>query len=150
MKRTLNFLIAVLFAAIVALPALAQAPTAVQGIAPLTRDIGNIRSLTLAGPNPGTYTSVDQSGYNVTRVVCVFNATSWIGASASVLSIRNKDAASGLYYTLAGSASIVSNTTMPVPVAAVGVSSPIAARWQVSVAQTGGTVVAGTVGCSVQ
>lgn len=133
-----------------------QSGGSVNAIAPLTRDIGSIRTLTAA--TAATYNSADQNGFNVSRITCVLNHASKVGTPASVLTIQGKDAVSGLYYTLIASSSITNTATAnPVSVGAgiansanVSASLPIPATWRVSVGVTGTTSVTGTVGCSIQ
>lgn len=137
--------------------ALGQAAGAVQSITPMTRDLGNIRTMTAQGA--GTIVSSDQTGFNVSRVTCVFNSASQSGTPSSTFKIQNKDAASGLYYDLVTSAAITAaNTPTPISTGA-GVSTvtnvaaglPVARTWRVS-ATVGGTTpsITGTIGCSVQ
>jgi hypothetical protein len=138
--------------------AFGQASGAFQSIAPLTRDLGSIKTMTAQGA--ATITSADQSGFNVTRIICVFNQASHTGSPSSTFKIQNKDAASGNYYDLVTSSAITSDATAT-PLAAGGdittsanlaAGIPIAAKWRVS-ATIGGSstpVVTGTIGCSVQ
>lgn len=151
---------ALAFAAILSPPGLAQPTAAIQAQTPLTRDIGNIRTLTATGAS--TVTSADQTGFNASRVSCVYNQTTSTGAPSTTFSIQNKDAASGNYYTLITSAAVViTNATVTSPihvgagvVATTNVSAgvPIARTWRVSVTVAGSSTptVTGTVGCSVQ
>ena len=159
MRKTFLKLFAVAVMALASFAVLAQAGGAVQAISPLTRDLGAVRTLTAQGA--ATVTSADQNGYNVSRVVCAFNQSTYTGNPSVTFSIQNKDAVSGLYYTLLTSAAITSATTLPVPLAAgggvattanVGAGIPVAAKWRVAttVAGTSTPTVTGTVGCSVQ
>lgn len=148
--------------AFVAIPAPAQISSgALQSIYPLTRDTAALSTFTAR--TAATVNSADQSGFNVTRVICAFNQSSYTGAPSTTFSIQNKDAASGKYYTLVTSAAITSATTLnvPIPLAVGGsvISSanlsagiPIARTWRVSttVAGTSTPTIWGTVGCSVQ
>lgn len=141
-----------------AVPSFSQPAGNIQAITPLTRDLGSIRTMTAQGA--ATVTSADQTGYNVSRVICVFNQASHTGTPSSTFSIQNKDAASGNYYTLVTSSAITADTT-PTPLAAgagvatasnAAIGSPVAAIWRVS-ATIGGSatpIVTGTIGCSVQ
>lgn len=137
--------------------ALAQSSGQINSITPMTRDLGALQTLTAAGA--ATTTSADQTGFNVSRVICVFRQASFTGTPSTTFKIQNKDAASGQYYDLIQSAAITSSTTAT-PIAAGGglpvttnVSSalPVARTWRTSVT-VGGTSpgVTATVGCSVQ
>lgn len=136
--------------------AVAQSAGQVQMIAPLTRDIGAIVTLTAAGA--GTTNSLDQSGFNVTRIVCVFRQSATGGTPSSTFAIQNKDAASGQYYTLLTSAAITANSVNPIYVGAdlpnvanVSQGLPIARTWRVTTTVGGTTpAVTATIGCSLQ
>jgi hypothetical protein len=139
-------------------PAVAQSAGQVNVVAPLTRDIG--AQITLAAEGSKTKNSVDESGFNVTRVVCVYNQTAHAGGTPStVMNLQNKDAASGSYYTVVSTAAITGDTT-PTPLAMGGdittasnlaAGFPVARTWRVQIVVGGtGTVTTGTVGCSIQ
>lgn len=143
-------------------PAISQgAPQAVTVYGPVTRDLGTLRTMTAAAT--GTYTSSDQSGFNISRVICVYNQTavSAPGLPSTTFKIQNKDASSGLYYDLIQSAAVAGalNTPSVIAVGAgvasatnSGVGLPIAATWRVS-ATVGGVATAtvtSKIGCSVQ
>lgn len=161
MKPT-RILVAAVALALAASSASAQiASGAVQVIAPMTRDLGAVQTHTAR--TAGTTYSSDQSGFNVSRIVCVFNQSSYTGNPSTTFSIQNKDAASGNYYTLVTSAAITSATGLNTPVtlaAGAGVNAsanaasnlPIARNWRTSTTVAGSSTptVWGTVGCSVQ
>ncbi len=103
-----------------------------------------------------TVSSPDQSGAEVTSVVCVFNQTANT-AGSTTFSIQNKDAASGLYYNLVSSAAVTTANNTPSAIAAgagvqasanVSSSLPIGATWRVTEVAAG-TSTTGTIGCSV-
>jgi hypothetical protein len=138
------------------IPAFAQnAPAAaIQSVTPMTRDKGAIITSTLQAA--GTVVSPDQSGYNVSRVICVVVNTG--GSTPTVtLSLQNKDAASGQYYTvITGTVVTALNTPTPLSMGAglattanVSSGTPVAAKWRLS-ALFAGTTTTGTIGCSVQ
>ena len=142
--------------AILATPALPQPSGAFHSISPMTRSLGALTTLTAHAA--GTVNTSDQSGYNISRVVCVFNQSAHTGTPSTTFKIQNKDAASGAYYDLITSSAITGDAT-PTPLAAGNIASsanlsasmPIAALWRVSTIIAGTTpVVTGTVGCSVQ
>lgn len=157
MKRFLA--LAIVVGVAIAGAAFAQTPSgSVQAIAPLTRDIGAVKIFT--GQAAATITSPDQTGYNVSRVACVFNMSTHTGSPSTTFTIQNKDAASGLYYNVITSAAITADNT-PTPLAAgggvvtttnVSAGFPVAAKWRVSIAVAGTSTptVTGKVGCSVQ
>lgn len=161
LTETLNmkklFSILTLMAAFLAFsPAFAQTSGAVQAQSPLTRDLGAIQTLT--NQVAGTVNSADQSGFNASRVTCVFNMASRVGTPSATFKIQNKDAASGLYYDLIESSSI-SNLATPTPVSAgsgitttanLATNRPLARTWRTSVTVSGSTSLTGTVGCTVQ
>ncbi len=137
--------------------ALAQSAATVNALTPMTRDLGAIRTLTAA--TSGTYTSADQTGYNVSRVVCAFNESTSVGSPTVVFTIQNKDNASSTYYDLISSATLQTATAMPVGISAgggvattanVGAGIPVARYWRVKAVVGGSTSVTGTIGCSVQ
>ena len=141
-----------------ALSAMAQVqPQALQAITPMTRDAGALITLTARGA--GTVNSVDQTGFNVTRIICVLNQSSHTGTPSTTFVIQNKDKASGLYYNLLTSAATTADNTPqfifvgPDVTATANVSAvaPIARTWRVQAIVAGTSpVVTGTVGCSVQ
>jgi hypothetical protein len=155
MKRLwLGILAGVLLAA----APIAQAVENFNAITPLTRDLGALVRMTAQGA--ATVTSADQSGFNASRVICVFNQASHTGTPSSTFKIQNKDGASGAYYDLIVSAAITDDTTPTAIYAGAGLAAttnvsaviPLARTWRVSVT-VGGTAtpkVTGTVGCSVQ
>lgn len=158
--RILRFAIvaaAMTLAASFGAPALAQPSGSIQAQTPMTRDLGAIQTLT--AQVPGTVASVDQNGYNVSRVICVMRQSAQTGGSAASFSIQNKDAASGQYYSLITSGSMTVNGQVSPISAGAGITTvsnvssnthPIARTWRTSVTVTGGTNWSGTVGCSVQ
>jgi hypothetical protein len=138
--------------------AIGQSAGQVNAVAPLTRDLGALISFAAEGSK--TKNSADQSGFNVTRLVCVFNQTAHSGGTPStVVNLQNKDAASGGYYTVVSTAAITADTT-PTPLAMGGdittatnlaAGFPVARTWRVQAVVGGtGTITTGTVGCSVQ
>jgi|SRR5579863_3343540 len=138
-------------------PSHAQPAGAFQAITPLTRDLGNVRSL--SAQTAGTLVSADQSGFNVTRVICVFRQSTFTNSPSTTFKIQNKDAASGQYYDVITSSAITSSTAAnPIAMGADMVNAsnstasfPVAAAWRVSVTVGGTTpIVTGTIGCSVQ
>lgn len=156
MKSPFRFiLVAVL--ALLALPVLAQSAATINALTPMTRDLGAIKTLTAA--TAATYTSADQTGYNVSRIACVFNESTSVGSPTVVFTIQNKDYVSSTYYDLVSSATLQTVTSMPVAlyagagvdtVANVGAGKPIARYWRVKAVVAGSTSVTGTIGCSVQ
>lgn len=155
--RLLRFILPFIFLATLATPALPQPSGAVQAIAPLTRSLGALTTLTAHAA--GTVNSSDQSGYNVSRVTCTFNQSAHTGTPSTTFKIQNKDAASGLYTDLITSAAITGDATPGAIHAGAGVATtanigagvPIAATWRVASIIAGSSpVVTGTVGCSVQ
>lgn len=155
--RRLLFLLLAAAAAFSAAPLLAQAPQAVTVYGPVTRDLGSL--MTLTGQTAATINSADQSGFNITRVVCVYQQSSRLNTPSTTFKIQNKDAASGTYYDVITSSAVTTSTT-PNPIAAgggvtttanVGAGVPIAAKWRVSATVAGTTpIVTATIGCSVQ
>src|SRR4051812_22207701 len=95
-------LIALMAVAVLALPVQAQQAGAINSVNPMTRELGLLKTLTAQGA--ATLTTADQSGFNVSRVVCVFNQSAHTGTPSTTVTIQNKDAASGLYYTVLTSA----------------------------------------------
>ena len=162
MKSIHRVLLAVLTIAALAIPAYAQVSSgALQVIGPMTRDPGALQTHTAR--TAGTTNSSDQSGFNASRLVCVFNQSSYTGDPSTTFSIQNKDAASGQYYTLVTSAAITSATGLNAPqyitagpgnatTTNVSVNVPIARNWRVRTVVAGNSTptVWGTVGCSVQ
>lgn len=144
-------------------PAFGQSAGQINVVAPLTRDNGALQTLTNQGV--GTATSADMSGFNVTRVICVYRqATSTSGGggtgASSTFSIQNKDAASGQYYSLVTSTPIASPTSVNFIAAGgdlsnttnVSAALPIARTWRTSITVGGSSTpnVTGTIGCSIQ
>lgn len=159
--RTLPFLLPILLMLACALPPLvshAQQAGAIQVVSPLTRDLGSVKTLT-AQPQ-ATVTSADQNGFNVSRVVCVFNQSTYTGSPSTTFKIQNKDTASGLYYDLITSSAVTTAVNTPSAISAgagvvttanVGAGIPIAQKWRVSLTEANTPVtITGTVGCSVQ
>ncbi len=144
-------------AAFFAAPAAQAQPSgAFQAITPLSRDTGTLVTLTAQGA--GTVNSADQSGFNVSRVTCVFRETVSGGTPSSTFTIQGKDSATGQYYTILTSAAITSNSVNAI-FAGAGVSTaanvsaglPIPRTWRVSTTVGGTTpAVTATIGCSVQ
>lgn len=119
---------------------------------PTNADLGAL--ITNAAQAAGTVNSPDQSAGDTTTVTCVFNQTANT-AGNTVFSIQNKDAASGLYYTLITSAAVTTANNTPSAIAAgagvqasanVSSSLPIAATWRVQEVASG-TSTTGTIGC---
>lgn len=133
-----------------------QAAGQVQVVGPLTRDNGAIQTLTAQGA--ATLNSADQSGFNVTRVICVFRQSATGGTPSTTFSIQNKDAASGQYYSIITSAAITANSVNFITAGGdvttttnVGAGVPIARTWRTSTTVGGTTpAVTATIGCSVQ
>lgn len=158
MRLLKNFVVAAIaLAAILSgSAAFGQAAGQVQVIAPLTRDIGAIQTLTAQAA--GTLSSADQSGFNVTRVICVYRQSSHTGTPSVTFSFQNKDAVSGTYYTVLTSAAITTDSTNAItygadltPAANTVGSFPVARTWRTQVVVGGTTpVVTATVGCSLQ
>lgn len=120
---------------------------------PSNSDLGAL--ITNTAQAAATVNSPDQSGGDVTSVICVFNQTANT-AGSTVISIQNKDVASGLYYTLVSSAAVTTANNTPSAIAAgrgvqasanVSSSLPIATTWRVQEV-AGGTSTTGTVGCT--
>ena len=138
-------------------PALGQTAGAIQIIGPLTRDNGAIQTLT-AAQGPATFNSADQSGFNVTRITCVFRQTTSTGAPTSTFTIQNKDAASGVYYNLITSSNVTTPATTSfiaaggdiVTTANLSIGYPVARTWRTSLTITSTATVTGTIGCSLQ
>lgn len=143
----------------------AQTAANINAITPLTRDTGAIVTMT-SQTGPVSATSADQSGFNVSRVICVFSSSSSTGTAQVSFVIQNKDAVSAQYYTIATSATLAGTATQgrmtSSPLAAgagvatgivAGLSSsslPIARTWRVAATVSSGTIVSGTVGCNIQ
>lgn len=154
-KYLVGFVLAI--AVLVGMQAIAQSPSgSVQAIAPLTRDLGSIKTLTAV--TPSTVVSTDQTGYNVSRIVCVMAISTKVGSSTATFTIQNKDAASGRYYDLVTSGTVTSASTATAisagggvtTTANVGAGIPIAKTWRVSTTISTATSLTGTIGCSVQ
>jgi hypothetical protein len=136
----------------------AQPAGAFQSLSPLTRDLGAIQ--TLSGQTGGTVTASDQTGYNVSRVICVYRQTASSSSPTVVFRLENKDGASGVYYTvLSSTAQTATPTNTVVLTMGAGVASsanvasgfPVARNWRTTVQVSGASAtVTGTVGCSVQ
>lgn len=147
-------------AAFVSVPAFAQPAGAVQSVAPLSRDLPSAL-ITFASTVPSTVNSADQTGYNVSRIICVMRQTSQVGSTSTTFAIQGKDKPSGQYYALVTSAAYATaslNGVSPIALGAgltdsanVRVAMPVPAIWRVSATVTGGTAVGiGTIGCTVQ
>jgi hypothetical protein len=156
MKRLAAFLISTALLAFTA-TAFAQPSAAVQSISPLSRDLP-AALVTLTAQGAGTVNSADQTGYNVSRVTCVFRESVSGGTPSSTFAIQGKDFVSGQYYTILTSAAITTNSVNPIYVGA-GVSTaanvssgvPIPRVWRVTTTVGGTTpAVTATIGCSVQ
>ncbi len=157
MKKFFTPILLAALTALLAFPAFSQSPSgAFQSIAPLTRDLGSIKTLTAV--TPSTVVSADQTGYNVTRVVCVGAISTKVGSSTMTFKIQNKDAASGRYYDVIESGTVTSTSTATAISAGGGVTTtanvgsgiPIAKTWRVSATVSTATSLTGTIGCSVQ
>lgn len=158
--RTLIVAVFSLFLSLlVALPAPAQTSATTNSVAPLTRDPGAL--ITNTARAASTANSADQSGFGVSRVVCVFNQSTYTGAPSTTFAIQNKDAASGLYYTLITSAAVTTAVNTPSAISAgsgvptttnVSANIPVARTWRVTetIGGTSTPTVTGTVGCSIQ
>lgn len=153
----MNRLLAVVVLALLAFstPSFSQPSGAVQTIAPLTRDLPVLSTLTAQGA--ATVNSADQSGFNVSRITCVFRVASQSGTPSTVLTIQGKDTASGQYYTLLTGAAVTAVSVNPYFVgpgvqttANVSAGLPIPRFWRTS-AVVGGTTpsITGTIACSV-
>jgi hypothetical protein len=142
--------------AFVAPASYAQPSGAVQAINPLSRDLPVLSTFTAAGA--GTVNSSDQSGYNVSRITCVFRVASQSGTPSTVVTIQGKDSVSGQYYTLLAGAAVTTVSVNPyfvgagvVSTANVSAGLPIPRFWRTSATTGGGTPsITGTIGCSVQ
>jgi hypothetical protein len=132
---------------------------AIQAIYPLTRDLGVL--IKPASSGGGVYSSADQSGYNVSRVMCVYNVAASSGApTTNSITIQNKDIASGLYYGVSTSGTAVTVNTPVYTANGAGLSVtngatvgavPVASKWRVQLnVGSAGAAVTGTVGCAVQ
>lgn len=157
MIRKFSLIVALSFAALCAGPALSQPGGAVQSIAPMTRDLGAL--ITLAARATGTVNSADQNGFNVSRIICLYNQTTTTLLSSATITLQNKDAASGAYYTLLTTAAIASPVQAFPFGAGIGMTNtttaanlPIARTWRIQLIAGGTTAstITGTVGCSVQ
>lgn len=135
---------------------IAQTAGQIFSVNPLTRDLGALK--TLSALTPQTVVTADQNGFNVSRVICVYNQTAHTSSPVVTTVIQNKDAASGAYYTLLSSANITAdNVPTPISVGAglvnssnVSAAVPIARTWRVVIGVTGSGSATGTLGCSVQ
>lgn len=134
----------------------AQPAGALQAVNPLTRDLPVLSTFTAAGA--GTVNSADQSGYNVSRITCVFRVASQSGTPSTVVTIQGKDSISGQYYTLLAGAAVTTVSVNPyfvgagvVSTANVSAGLPLPRFWRTSAVTGGGTPsITGTIGCSVQ
>lgn len=157
MKLT-RLLVAASFAAaaLASAPSFAQPAGAMQAVSPLTRDLPVLSTFTAAGA--GTVNSADQSGYNVSRITCVFRVASQSGTPSTVVTIQGKDSISGQYYTLLAGAAVTTVSVNPyfvgagvVSTANVSAGLPLPRFWRTSATTGGGTPsITGTIGCSVQ
>lgn len=142
--------------AVPAQDAQAQSAGTLYSVSPMTRDLGNLKTFTASVP--ATYTTADQSGFNVSRVVCVFNQSAHTSSPSTTVTIQNKDVASGLYYTVLTSGAITGDATPTAVHAGAGVTTTanvsaglvIARYWRVSVIVGGTGTTTATLGCSVQ
>lgn len=139
----------------------AQVSGSIYAINPSARDTGAIQTLTAANGIPSTVFSADQSGFNITRVVCVGTMSPITGTTNITFFLQNKDGATGTYYTVASGATITANSTpqilaygagIPLALAGTALSPiPVARTWRTGVFMTGTPIsVTGKVGCSVQ
>lgn len=144
-------------AAFASAPSFAQPAGSIQAQTPLTRETpASILTLTAAGA--GTTNSADQSGYNASRVSCVFRQSASGGTPSTTFAIQGKDSVSGQYYTILTSAAITGNSVNPIYVGAglattanVSAAVPISRFWRVTATVAGTSpVVTATVGCSIQ
>lgn len=143
-------------------PAFAQAAGTIQSQNPMTRDVGvgttgKILNVTTLATGTSAV-SADQSGFNVSRIICIFNQSTHASSPSTTISIHNKDAATGTYYTLLTSAAITADNA-PTGIAAgagllsqtnLAVGMPLARTWRIILNVTGTGSTTGTVGCSVQ
>lgn len=160
MTKLKSFLVAAVALAAIALfpqQAISQAAQAVQAQSPLTRDLGALQSL--SGQTAATVNSADQSGFNVSRIICFFRQSTYTNSPSTTWKIQAKDATSGLYYDYVTSSAITTSVVLvPLAVGAgvtqtANVSSglPVARTWRTSVIVAGTTpIVTATVACSVQ
>jgi hypothetical protein len=142
----------------------AQAAANINSVTPLTRDLGAI--LTVASKGAGAYNSVDQTGFNVSTIVCLYNQTAGTGTTSNYISLQNKDAASGTYYGIATAGPMTTATgsqfvamgkdlTSSTGTLSAGynvISIPVARTWRVQGVVSGSATPQATftVGCSVQ
>lgn len=157
--KSATFALALLLSFSVTALAQVGASGTVNAVQPLTRDVGAIQTFT--NQVAATVTSADQSGFGVSRVICVYRQASFTGTPSVTFAIQNKDAASGQYYTLITSGAVAAFVAVsPISAGAgvattanIGAGVPVARTWRTSVTFAGSStpiIVAGTVGCSVQ
>jgi hypothetical protein len=151
------FVVALAFlSSLIVSPAFSQPAANIFATTPLTRDTGALITHTAAAVGAN---SADQSGFNVSRVICVLRVTAITGTTPTItFTIQNKDAASLQYYNLLVSPSITTASTNFIAVGAdlpnvanVSQGLPIARTWRV-ITTIGGTTpaVTSTLGCSIQ
>lgn len=114
--------------------------------------------VTLAAAGAGTTNSADQTNYNGRGVIVIADVTVAGGTIAVTVSVQGKDAASGKYYTILTSASLVTTGTTALTVypgapvtGSVSSASPLPRVWRVQVVSGAGVTpaVTMTVGASV-
>ena len=139
--------------------ATAQPAANILATSQLSSDLGSL--IKKASSSAGVYASTDQSGFNVSRVICVYNVAASSGApTTNSINLQNKDIASGLYYGVATSGTAITVNTPVYAANGAGLSVtngatvgalPVAAKWRVVLnVASAGSAVTGTVGCSVQ
>lgn len=172
MKFTRTLFAAAILAAVTAIPVFGQPAANIQAITPMSRDTTALLNLAAVTSATSPFSSADQSGFNVSRVICFYNQTSSNSTVAPVISIQNKDAVSLQYYNvIAVNAPQVSAATVALAAGAgitgpavgflvgqaasnvtSGTSIPVSRNWRVRVVHAGGTTgaITGTIGCSIQ
>lgn len=122
---------------------------------------GNIDTaalVTLTAAGAGTTNSADQTNYNGRCVIVVADITVAGGTIAVTVAVQGKDAASGKYYSILTSASLITTGTTPLTVCPgntvttnVSAASPLPRTWRVQVVSGAGVTpaVTMTVGASV-
>lgn len=157
MKRLAAIFVSLAALLAFSLPAFSQPSAAVQSINPLSRDLpAALVTLTAAGAS--TVNSSDQTGFNVSRITCVFRQSATGGTPSTTFAIQGKDFVSAQYYTILTSAAITANSVNPIYAGAgvataanVGAGIPIPRIWRVTTTVGGTTpAVTATIGCSVQ
>jgi hypothetical protein len=114
--------------------------------------------ITLAAAGAGTTNSTDQTNYNGRGVQVLANISAFSGTIAVTVNIQGKDAASGTYYNILSSTSLVGTGATNLTVypgagvtANVSASMPLPRTWRVQVVSGAGITpsVTMTVGASV-